>query len=131
MYSTTAPREGYRPSYKTIGAIELKAVHRFTCLECTITADAKIDQEVDSRLAKVNSTFGRLKRVQYNKHPKKDTKINVNGAIILATFLYGSLIGTTYNSSNGYTGVVSTLSFTQLILKSSKMRISPVSRPCY
>ena len=55
-----APLEEYHPPHITIGGTELKAVHQFTYLGCTITSDAKIDREVDNRLAKANSTFSRL-----------------------------------------------------------------------
>ena len=73
----------------TISATGLRMVRRFTYLRCTITSDAKITMEVD-RLAKVNSSFNRLyKRVGYNRHLKKDTKISVNRTIAFAIFLYG------------------------------------------
>ena len=59
--------EEYRPTYITIGGIELKAVHQLIYLGCTIASDAKIDREVDNRLAKANRTFSRLyKRVWNN-----------------------------------------------------------------
>ena len=58
----------------TISGTELKEVHHFTYLECTITSDAKIDREVDNIRAKANSAFGRLyKRVWNNNHQKKGT----------------------------------------------------------
>ena len=66
------PLEEYRPPHITIGGTKLKAVHHFTYLGCTITSNAKINREVDNRLAKANSTFGKLcKRVWNNKHLKK------------------------------------------------------------
>ena len=72
-----------------IGRIELKAVHQFTYLGCIITSDAKIDREVDKRLAKTNTTFGRLyKRVWNNKYLKKGTKISVYRAVVLTTLMY-------------------------------------------
>ena len=55
-----ASLEEYRPPHITIGGTELKAVYQFTYLGCTITSDAKIDREVDNRLAKANIVFGRL-----------------------------------------------------------------------
>jgi len=92
-----APREEYRPPHITIGETELKAVHQFTYLGCTITSDAKIDREVDNRLAKANSAFGRLyKRVWNNRQLKKGTKISVYRAVILTTLLYGSESWVTY-----------------------------------
>jgi hypothetical protein len=39
----------------TVGETELKTVHQFTYLECTITSDAKSDKEVDNRLAKATA----------------------------------------------------------------------------
>ena len=92
-----APREEYRPPHITIGETELKTVHQFTYLGCTITSDAKIDREVDNRLARANSAFGRLyKRVWNNKHLKKGTKISVYRAVVLTTLLYGSESWVTY-----------------------------------
>ena len=58
---------------------------------CTILSDAKIDKEIDNRLAKANSAFGRLyKCVWNNKSLKCKTKISVYRAAVLSTLLYGS-----------------------------------------
>ena len=92
-----APREEYRSPHITIGQSELKSVHQFSYLGCTISSDAKIDKEIDNRLAKGNSAFGRLyKRVWHNKHLKKATKISVYRAVVLATLLCGSESWVTY-----------------------------------
>ena len=89
--------EEYRPPHITIDGTELKAVHQFTYLGCTITSDAKINKEVDNRVAKANSTFGRLyKRIWNNKHLKKGTKISIYRAIVLTTLLYGSELWVSY-----------------------------------
>ena len=73
-----APREEYHVPHINIGETELKSVHQFSYLGCTITSDAKIDRDIDNRLAKANSAFGRLyKRMWNNQHLKKDTKISV------------------------------------------------------
>ena len=75
----------------------MKTVHQFTYLGCTITSDAKIDRDIDNRLAKANSAFGRLyNRVWKNKHLKKSTKISVYRAVVLTTLLYGSESWVTY-----------------------------------
>jgi len=85
------PQEAFRPPHITIGETELKAVQQFTYLGCTISSDAKIDKEVDNRLAKASSAFGRLySRVWNNKHLKKATKVSVYRAVVLTTLLYGS-----------------------------------------
>jgi hypothetical protein len=48
-----------------------------------------MDKEVDKRLAKANTAFGRLyKRIWSNKHLKKSTKISVYRAVVLTTLLY-------------------------------------------
>ena len=92
-----APQEAYCPPHITIGETELKAVQQFTYLGCTISSDARIDKEVDNRLAKASSAFGRLhSRVWNNKHLKKATKISVYRAVVLTTLLYGSESWATY-----------------------------------
>ncbi|RVE61997.1 hypothetical protein OJAV_G00176660 [Oryzias javanicus] len=94
-----APKDEYHLPHIKIGDTELKTVHQFTYLGCTITSDAKIDKDIDSRLAKASSAFGRLsKRVWNNKHLKQDTKISVYKAIVLTTLLYGSESWVTYRS---------------------------------
>ena len=55
-----APQEEYLSPSFSIEQTELQAVHQFSYLGCVITYDAKIANEVDNRLAKVNSSFGRL-----------------------------------------------------------------------
>ena len=52
--------ENCRSPHVTIAGTELKAVHQFTYLGYTVISDVKIDREVDNRLAKENSAFGRL-----------------------------------------------------------------------
>ena len=83
----------YRLPHITIGEAELKTVNQFTYLERTITSDAKIDREIDNRLAKASSAFGRLyKRVWNSKDLKKGTQISIYRVVVLTTLplLYGS-----------------------------------------
>ena len=62
-------QEEYHPPHISIGQSERKTVHQFCYLGCTISSDAKIDKEIDNRLAKASSAFGRLyKRVWNNRH---------------------------------------------------------------
>ena len=75
LVAQPAPREEYRPPHITIGETELKSVQQFTYLGCTILSDARIDKEIDNRLAKANNAFCRLyKRVWNNEHLKKSTQ---------------------------------------------------------
>ena len=97
VLSQPAPLKEYCLPHITIGETVLKTVHQFTYLKCTITSDTKIDREVENRLAKSNSAFGRLfNRVWKNKHLKKSTKIIVYRAVVLTTLLCGSDLWATY-----------------------------------
>ena len=60
-------------------------------LGCTISSNARIDGEIDNKLAKANCAFGRLyKHVWNNKHLRSKRKISVYRAVVLTTLLYGS-----------------------------------------
>ena len=81
----------------SINETNLKAVNQFTYLGCVITSDALIDKDVDNRLAKANSAFGRLYKRVWNCHNlKKDTKVCVYRAVVLTTLLYGAESWVTY-----------------------------------
>ena len=93
-----APQEEYHPPHVSIDESELNTVHKFAYLGCIISSDAKIDKEIDNRLAKANSAFGRLyKHVWGNKHLKNSTKISVYMAAVLTALLYGSESWVTYS----------------------------------
>ncbi|XP_071507368.1 uncharacterized protein [Diadema antillarum] len=86
-----APRQDYQSPHITIGQTERKTVDQFTYLGSTITSNARVDKEIDNRLAKASRAFGRLHdRVCKNNHLKKQTKISVYRAVVLPTLLYGS-----------------------------------------
>lgn len=85
------PNVQVHPPHISIGQTELKTVPQFTYLGCTITSDAKIERDIDSRLAKASSAFGRLyTRVWSNGHIKRATKVSVYRAVVLTTLLYGA-----------------------------------------
>ncbi|GAB1603816.1 hypothetical protein Ahia01_000662900, partial [Argonauta hians] len=92
-----APGEVYHPPHITINGSVLRVVQQFCYLGSTITSNAKIDKELDSRLAKGNSAFGRLRgRVWNNRHLRRRTKIHVYRAVVLSNLLYGSEYWVTY-----------------------------------
>ena len=94
-----APQNEYRAPNISIGETVLKSVELFTYLCCAISSNARIDGEINNRLAKANSTFGRLyKRVWNKKHLRIITKISVYRAVILTTLLYGSESWVTYRN---------------------------------
>ena len=91
-------KEAYHPPHITTGETELKAVQQFTYLECTISSVANIDKEVDSRLPKAHSIFGRIYNcVWSSKHLNESTKISIYRAVALSTLLYGSESWVTYS----------------------------------
>ena len=55
-----APQEEYHPPHIRIDETELNTVHKFAYLGCIISSDAKIDKEIDNRVAKENIAFSRL-----------------------------------------------------------------------
>lgn len=86
-----APLQKYHPPCITIKGTELKSVHQFTYLGCTISSDTNVGKDIDNRLAKASSAFGKLyKRVWKNNHLKMSTKVSVYEAVVLTTLLYGS-----------------------------------------
>ena len=94
-----APQNEYHAPHISIGETVLKSVEQFTYLGCAISSNARIDGEIDNRLAKANSAFGRLyKRVWNNKYLRIITKISVYRAVVLTTLLYGSESWVTYRN---------------------------------
>ena len=117
------------------------AVHRFPYLRYIIMSNAKINKEVENKLEKTSSYFGRLyKYVWYNRHLERVLRLAcINLLSALPSYMtpsHCSLIVTTYVSSSCSTSAAST-SFststgvtTSPILKSSKRRRSPGLRLC-
>ena len=69
----------------------------FTYLGSVISADTKLDKDIDNRLAKAYKSFGSLSsRVWRNKHLRKTTKLKVYKAVIIPTLLYGAESWVTY-----------------------------------
>lgn len=92
-----APGKPYTEPDIIINGQRLKAVDKFTYLGSTLSRNVVIDDEVDARLAKANSAFGRLsKNVWQRRGIKTETKIKVYRAAVLTTLLYGSETWTVY-----------------------------------
>ena len=130
------PREEFRPSHNTIGDTELK-----TTLGYIISSDAKIEKEIDHRLSKANSSFGKLyKRVWNNKNLRNETKISVYRAMVLPISSTARRPGsptavTSVSSSDSTIAVSAPSTFTGVTL-SHTLRFwsrprSSVLNPCY
>ena len=107
----TSPKEEYHS-----GVTGLKVIHHFTYPEYTMTCDARLENEVDDRLATSGDAFVKLnKYVWYNIHMKKVSEINTNRTVVNATLFYGSqlwVIITSYDPSDCSTISTSALSTT-------------------
>ena len=81
----------YSPPHISINGTNLNAVEYFTYLGSVISDDATVSKDLDNRLSKSSSSFGRLsKRVWQNHSLRLSTKIQVYWAVDVPTLLYGA-----------------------------------------
>ena len=74
---------------------KLETTKTFPYLGSTISDDAQLDHEIERRIEKASSSFGRLKDRVWNGHDiKLETKITLFKAVVISTLLYG---GETWN----------------------------------
>ena len=80
----------YSPSQINIEGTSLNSVEHFTYLGSVISNDATVNKDLDNRLNRASSAFGRLhKRVWQNHSLRLSTKIKVYRAVVVPTLLYG------------------------------------------
>ena len=71
------PREAFSPPHISINGTNLKAEEHFTYLGSVIS-DATVSKDLDNRLSKASSSFGRLsKRIWHSHSLRLSTKIQV------------------------------------------------------
>ena len=81
----------------TVNGQKLKAVDKFTYLGSTLSRSVHINYEVDTRIAKASSAFGRLRSLVWErKGISLSTKLSVYRAIVLTTLLYACETWTVY-----------------------------------
>ncbi|KAJ2942940.1 hypothetical protein O0L34_g15130 [Tuta absoluta] len=86
----------YKPNIKLNGAT-LEVVDSFCYLGSTTTSKLSNDKEINSRIGKASSTFGKLQdRVWRNEKLTIATKVLVYQTCVLSTLLYASETWTTY-----------------------------------
>ena len=56
------PREAYSPPHISIDGTNLNSVEHFTYLGSVISNDATVSKDLDNRLSKASSSFGRLSK---------------------------------------------------------------------
>ena len=75
----------------TINGSSLEVVRKFTYLGSTISDDNSLDNELDIRIGRASTTFGRLQsRVWSNRHLSLKLKVRVYMTCVLSVLLYGS-----------------------------------------
>ena len=85
------PQDAHLPPPIAIGQSALTTVHQFSYLRSTICPGSKLNKELDSRLAKASSAFGRLHKTVWNTETsKEDTGVSLYGADVWTTLLYGA-----------------------------------------
>ena len=92
-----ASLQKYPPPAIMFGHTELKSV-QLNYLGSMISHDGRTNKEVDNRLAKASSTFGRLyKYVWNNRSLNRVSNVKVYKAVELTTLLYGAKLRVTYH----------------------------------
>ena len=85
-----SPGGVYSPPQINIQGTNLSSVEHFTYLGSVISNDATVNKDLDNRLARASSAFGRLhKKVWQNHSLRLSTKIQVYRVVVVPTLLYG------------------------------------------
>ena len=96
LYQPAPGRDHYDPIV-IIDNARLKSVKKFCYLGNVLSSNGQINDEIAQRLAKANSTFGRLsKRVWKDHGIRIGTKIQVYQATVIPTLIYGCETWTLY-----------------------------------
>ena len=83
------PREGV--SRISIDGANLNTVEHFTHLRSLISNDATVSKDLDNRLSKASSSFGRLSKRKWQRYSLRfSTKIEVYKAVVVTILLYGA-----------------------------------------
>ena len=91
------PQENTEKGHIMLDGKELETVDRFCYLGSTITSNLSLDEEINIRIGKAATNFGKLtKRAWTNRRLKIKTKIKIYEACILSTLLYGAETWTVY-----------------------------------
>ncbi|KAK2562750.1 hypothetical protein P5673_014468 [Acropora cervicornis] len=94
-----APLQNYTPPHITIDGTTPNSVEHFTYLGSVMSNDATIDKDLDNRLSKASSSFGRLYKRVWNSHSLRlTTKIKVYRAVVISTLIYGAETWTLYRT---------------------------------
>jgi hypothetical protein len=97
MYQPAPGKTHYHPCITVNGNI-LQSVDNFTYLGSTLSTTANIDMEVNSRISKASSMFGRLRKNVWERSGLNlITKLKVYRAAVITTLLYACETWTVYS----------------------------------
>ena len=84
-----APRKMYHEPHIYVHDEPLQSTYSFTYVGSTISREANIDVEVNNRLSKANSAFGRLRKKVWDRRGiSQETKPKVYMAVVLTVLIY-------------------------------------------
>ena len=96
LFQPTPGNQHQEPSI-TVKGQNLKSVENVTYLGSTLSHTANIDAEINNRISKASSAFGRLRTTVWDRRGiRLDTKLKVYRAVVLTTLLYGCETWTVY-----------------------------------
>ena len=85
------PRVAYSPPHISIDGTNLNEVEHFTYLGSVIPNDATVSKDLNNRLSKASSSFGKLsKRIWQSHSLRLSKKIQVYRAVVVPTLLYSA-----------------------------------------
>ena len=83
------PRKIYHEPHIFVNDEPLKATDSFSYTGSTLSREANIAVEVNNRLSKINSAFGRLRKKEWDRRGIiQDSKLKVYTAVVLTVLLY-------------------------------------------
>jgi len=92
-----APGNQYHEPQISVNGQTLQATETLTYLSITLSCNANIDAEINNRISKASSTFGRLReKVWERRGISLETKLKVYSAVVHTTLPYGSETWTAY-----------------------------------
>ncbi|VDL92110.1 unnamed protein product [Schistocephalus solidus] len=93
------PRAEYNAPRINVNGAQLKNVETFAYIECTLSRNTRIDDEVAQRISKASQAFGRLQASVWNHHGiHLSIKLKMYKAVVVMTLLYGAATWTIYSN---------------------------------
>ena len=86
-----APGKPYVEPSITVENLRLPVTKQFKYLGSAMSNDAQMDEDIQARISKASSAYGRLQEIVLKPHGiRLNTKIKVYKAAVLTSLLYGA-----------------------------------------